>query len=314
MSANDLKPYFRVNSLFFDPNIYGRFLALTMTCWPPCCCGARARRDVALVAAGLALLWAGLVLVAVAVELRRAAGRLAVLGGAALAPRPVLGRSARVAVVVIAASRRPGSAEHRGRHRTRRQGHERPRDLVGGGLRMRATGRCRASAPARSPDSTASASTSAPRAVGRARTRSRSRSPPSRGSSGWSRYLALVAVSLALLFSGLRARLKASEWPVQPGTIARSGHRRRRYAALLLQDDRLRRVPGGPADLGAARDRGRPAARERNQRDAAGADAGDRRGAQWLIRSAAEYGPTLPEIARRRFGLRERTTVVLLLW
>src|SRR5262245_49065636 len=28
--SNDLKPYFRVNSLFFDPNIYGRFLALTM--------------------------------------------------------------------------------------------------------------------------------------------------------------------------------------------------------------------------------------------------------------------------------------------
>ena len=30
LEANELKPYFRVNSLFFDPNIYGRFLALTM--------------------------------------------------------------------------------------------------------------------------------------------------------------------------------------------------------------------------------------------------------------------------------------------
>ena len=30
LAANDLKPYFRVNSLFFDPNVYGRFLALVM--------------------------------------------------------------------------------------------------------------------------------------------------------------------------------------------------------------------------------------------------------------------------------------------
>src|SRR5687767_13275163 len=31
LEANDIKPYFRVNSVFFDPNIYGRYLALTMT-------------------------------------------------------------------------------------------------------------------------------------------------------------------------------------------------------------------------------------------------------------------------------------------
>ena len=30
LAANEIKPYFRVNSLFFDPNIYGRFLALTL--------------------------------------------------------------------------------------------------------------------------------------------------------------------------------------------------------------------------------------------------------------------------------------------
>ena len=30
VEANDLLPYFRVNSLFFDPNIFGRYLALTM--------------------------------------------------------------------------------------------------------------------------------------------------------------------------------------------------------------------------------------------------------------------------------------------
>ena len=58
IASNQFEEYFRVNSLFFDPNIYGRFLALVMialagvllwtrrraTCrWrPPCsrCCGA----------------------------------------------------------------------------------------------------------------------------------------------------------------------------------------------------------------------------------------------------------------------------------
>ena len=30
IASNELEAYFRVNSLFFDPNIYGRFLALVM--------------------------------------------------------------------------------------------------------------------------------------------------------------------------------------------------------------------------------------------------------------------------------------------
>ena len=30
IASNELEEYFRVNSLFFDPNIYGRFLALVM--------------------------------------------------------------------------------------------------------------------------------------------------------------------------------------------------------------------------------------------------------------------------------------------
>jgi O-antigen ligase len=62
LSANDLKPYFRVNSLFFDPNVYGRFLALVMVVLAGVLLWAPARRDVARVAVGLALLWAALVL------------------------------------------------------------------------------------------------------------------------------------------------------------------------------------------------------------------------------------------------------------
>ena len=62
LSANDLKPYFRVNSLFFDPNVYGRFLALVMVVLAGVLLWAPARRDVARVAVALALLWAALVL------------------------------------------------------------------------------------------------------------------------------------------------------------------------------------------------------------------------------------------------------------
>jgi O-antigen ligase len=62
LEANELKPYFRVNSLFFDPNIYGRYLALTMVMLAAVLLWTRRPRDAALIGAALAVLWAGLVL------------------------------------------------------------------------------------------------------------------------------------------------------------------------------------------------------------------------------------------------------------
>jgi O-antigen ligase len=62
LSANEIKPYFRVNSLFFDPNIYGRFLALTMLALATRLLWSGRGRDTALIAVALAVLWAGLVL------------------------------------------------------------------------------------------------------------------------------------------------------------------------------------------------------------------------------------------------------------
>jgi putative inorganic carbon (HCO3(-)) transporter len=62
IAANQFESYFRVNSVFWDPNIYGRFLVLVMLglaaamLW-----SARARVSMALGGA-LAVLWAGLVL------------------------------------------------------------------------------------------------------------------------------------------------------------------------------------------------------------------------------------------------------------
>jgi len=61
VAANQYDNYFRVNSLFFDPSIYGRFLALVMVAVTTVVLWSRRRRDVLLGAAVLAWLLAGLV-------------------------------------------------------------------------------------------------------------------------------------------------------------------------------------------------------------------------------------------------------------
>jgi O-antigen ligase len=61
VAANQYDNYFRVNSLFFDPNIYGRFLALVMIALTTVVLWRRNLRDVLAAAAVLAWLLAGLV-------------------------------------------------------------------------------------------------------------------------------------------------------------------------------------------------------------------------------------------------------------
>jgi O-antigen ligase len=61
VSANQYDNYFRVNSLFFDPNVYGRFLALVMIAVTTVVLWRPRRRDVLAGAAVLAWLLAGLV-------------------------------------------------------------------------------------------------------------------------------------------------------------------------------------------------------------------------------------------------------------
>jgi O-antigen ligase len=60
ISANMVESYFRVNSLFFDPNIYGRFLAIVMLLVSTTMLWARRRREVLAAALCLAVLWGGL--------------------------------------------------------------------------------------------------------------------------------------------------------------------------------------------------------------------------------------------------------------
>jgi O-antigen ligase len=61
VAANQFDNYFRVNSLFFDPNIYGRFLALVIIAVTTVVLWSTRRRDLLLGAAVLAWLLAGLV-------------------------------------------------------------------------------------------------------------------------------------------------------------------------------------------------------------------------------------------------------------
>jgi O-antigen ligase len=62
IASNQFESYFRVNSLFFDPNIYGRFLAMVMIALAAVLLWETRARTQWLVAGVLAVLWGGLLL------------------------------------------------------------------------------------------------------------------------------------------------------------------------------------------------------------------------------------------------------------
>jgi O-antigen ligase len=62
ISANQFESYFRVNSVFWDPNVYGRFLVLVMLAVTSLMLWSRRVRVSLAAGAVLAVLWAGLVL------------------------------------------------------------------------------------------------------------------------------------------------------------------------------------------------------------------------------------------------------------
>ena len=81
IASNQLQDYFRVNSLFFDPNIYGRFLALVMLLVVASLLWARRAREAVAGALVLAILWGGLVLTLSQSSFASLLVGLAVLGG-----------------------------------------------------------------------------------------------------------------------------------------------------------------------------------------------------------------------------------------
>src|SRR5829696_3934307 len=61
IASNQVEEYFRVNSLFFDPNIYGRFLALVMIGLASVLVWAKRPRSLWLTIVALVVLWGGLI-------------------------------------------------------------------------------------------------------------------------------------------------------------------------------------------------------------------------------------------------------------
>jgi O-antigen ligase len=95
---NDLHAYFTVNSVFFDPDIFGRFLALVMILLAAVLIYDRRTRITLAVSGVLAVLWAGLVLTLS----RSSLGALLVGLGTLAALRWKVSRAVAVAVAVVA--------------------------------------------------------------------------------------------------------------------------------------------------------------------------------------------------------------------
>lgn len=107
VASNQFESYFRVNSLFFDPNIYGRFLAIVMIGLAAVLLWGERRRDLLLAAGSLAVLWGGLVLTFSQSSFGALLVGLAVLAAFRWGSRPVAVAAAAAAlvglVVVLAA-------------------------------------------------------------------------------------------------------------------------------------------------------------------------------------------------------------------
>jgi O-antigen ligase len=99
IASNQFESYFRVNSLFFDPNIYGRFLAIVMLGVATVLIWSRKPRDVWGGAAVLTVLWAGLVLTLSQSSFAALLLGLLVLAGARWSPRWALGVGAAALVI-----------------------------------------------------------------------------------------------------------------------------------------------------------------------------------------------------------------------
>jgi len=115
LEANQFRSYFRVNSLFFDPNIYGRYLAIVMVVLATLLLWSRRRRHVVWVTVLLAALWAGLVLSLSQSSFAALLVGLAVLAAVRWRARPVIAAVvAALAVLAIVVFAIPGSVHLQG--------------------------------------------------------------------------------------------------------------------------------------------------------------------------------------------------------
>jgi O-antigen ligase len=206
IASNQLEDYFRVNSLFFDPNIYGRFLAVVMLLLAGWLLWARRQREVVAGALLLAVLWGGLVLTFSQSSFTALLIGLAILGAMRWSVRWALilsGGAVVVAVVFVALA--PGAVHlDLGNSKSADKATSGRYDLIEGGLKLfkRAplVGQGSGSfareyrrAEHVSPERAASASHTIPVTVA-----------AEQGLVGLVVYLALLAAALARLFRGAR--------------------------------------------------------------------------------------------------------------
>jgi O-antigen ligase len=102
IAANDVHTYFTVNSVFFDPDIFGRFLALVMILIAAVLVYERRPREQVAAVAALAVLWCGLVLTLSRSSLGALLVGLAIVGALRWKAWPVV--TAAVVVVVLGGS------------------------------------------------------------------------------------------------------------------------------------------------------------------------------------------------------------------
>ncbi|HYV14901.1 MAG TPA: O-antigen ligase family protein [Conexibacter sp.] len=103
LASNDLHSYFRTNSVFFDPNIYGRFLVVAMLAVAATLVRSSRTRTVGVGAVVLAALWGGLVLTLSQSSLGALLVGLGTLAVLQWGPRRTLVSAAAVAVAGVAA-------------------------------------------------------------------------------------------------------------------------------------------------------------------------------------------------------------------
>ena len=146
IASNQLEDYFRVNSLFFDPNIYGRFLAIVMLLLCGWLLWARRQREVVAGALLLAVLWGGLVLTFSQSSFTALLVGLAVLGAMRWSVRWAVilsGTALVIAVVFVALA--PGAVHlELGNSKSADKATSGRYDLIKGGLKLfkqRAAGR-----------------------------------------------------------------------------------------------------------------------------------------------------------------------------
>ena len=206
IASNQLEDYFRVNSLFFDPNIYGRFLAIVMLLLAAWLLWARRQREVVAGALLLAVLWGGLVLTFSQSSFTALLVGLAILGAMRWSVRWALILSGGALVVAVAfVALAPGAVHlELGNSKSADKATSGRYDLIKGGLKLfkRAplVGQGSGSfareyrrAEHVSPERAASASHTIPVTVA-----------AEQGLIGLVAYLALLAAALARLFRGAR--------------------------------------------------------------------------------------------------------------